>query len=81
MAGTAQVTSVATAYTSLGTGPMFITVSGGPIQIAAAAGQPAASAVGHPIPAAGPLQAALPLYFSLAEQVWSIGAATVTVTT
>jgi hypothetical protein len=66
MAGTASVSAVTTAYTSLGTGPMLISPQG-PVMIIASASQPLATAVGH-----GLDFLSVPFPFTLAEQVWAI---------
>jgi hypothetical protein len=66
MAGTASVSAVTTAYTSLGTGPMLISPQG-PVMIVVAASQPLATAVGH-----GLTFLNVPFPFTLSEQVWAI---------
>ena len=66
MAGTATVTLPAGAYTSLGTGPLFVSPQAA-IRVVASAGQPAANTVGHTL---GFLTT--PFNFALAEQLWGI---------
>lgn len=81
MAGTSTVAVGSAAYTSLGTGPMLISPQQ-PVQIVAAASQPAVGTAGHMINA-GPLLSPAPFYFSLSEQVWALapgGATNVVVT-
>jgi hypothetical protein len=68
MAGTASVAVNATSFTSLGTGPMYISTTSESCIIVAAASQPAAATVGHPIAPENPDA----FFFSLAEVVWAL---------
>jgi hypothetical protein len=63
---TSSVSVGATAFVSLGTGPMIISPEDR-IAIVAAGSQPVVTTVGHPIEFTS-----LPFYFPLAEQVWAI---------
>jgi hypothetical protein len=68
MAGTVSVAvSNSGNFTSLGTGPMYISVTMNAITIVAAASQPPKGTVGHPVSPEYPG----PFFFSLAEQVWA----------
>ena len=66
MSGTAQVTLTMTSYTSLGTGPLYVSCETGGVQIVAASSQPGANTLGHPL-SFDPLG---PFYFSFSEQLW-----------
>jgi hypothetical protein len=68
MAGTVtvQVTDSGN-FTSLGTGPMYISVTMNAIIIVASASQPTKGTVGHPVSPEYPG----PFFFSLAEVVWA----------
>ena len=62
---TSSVAVAGGVYSSLGTGPMYVSPEG-PIRIVASASQPAANTIGHTLSFL-----TTPFNFALAEQLWA----------